>query len=105
MNSEQNIFQQSFTTIVEEQYLKKDKRDIWKDSTWKHISELENDDVGRREAVEGGCDVCRGCDYFCHGRRIDGFRVVANNSDTDSAFIYGNGITFQTSFRIRRKRS
>lgn len=47
MDSEQNIFQQSFTTIVEEQYLKKDKRDIWKDSPWKHISELENDDVGR----------------------------------------------------------
>ena len=42
---------ESFTTvasdIINNQYNIKQKRDIWSDSKWKHISSLENDDVGK----------------------------------------------------------
>jgi len=32
---------------VDNQYEEKQKRDIWKNSEWKHIADLENDDVGK----------------------------------------------------------
>ena len=38
-----NVFKQT----LEHQYEKKQKRDIWENSEWKHIAELENDDVGK----------------------------------------------------------
>lgn len=34
------------TNLINAKYKKKQKRDIWANSKWKHISELENDDVG-----------------------------------------------------------
>ena len=34
------------TRLINEKYIKKQKRDIWSDSQWKGISKLENDDVG-----------------------------------------------------------
>ena len=36
-----------FTNILEKKYQEKQKRDIWENSPWKHIAELENDDVGK----------------------------------------------------------
>lgn len=35
------------TDIVNAKYQEKRRRDIWENSEWKHISDLENDDVGR----------------------------------------------------------
>jgi hypothetical protein len=35
------------TNIINKQHIKKKRRDIWANSKWKNISELENDDVGR----------------------------------------------------------
>lgn len=34
------------TDLIKKKYEKKVKRDIWEDSKWKNIAELENDDVG-----------------------------------------------------------
>ena len=36
-----------FTNILEKKYQEKQKRNIWENSPWKHIAELENDDVGK----------------------------------------------------------
>ena len=48
-----SIFKQS----LEEQYEKKQKRDIWENSEWKHIAELENDDTGKvgESVINGWC--------------------------------------------------
>lgn len=43
---ETNSFTTLATNLINNQYIKKQKRDIWGDSKWKNISELENDDVG-----------------------------------------------------------
>ena len=34
------------TDLINKKHIQKQKRDIWTDSEWKNISELENDDVG-----------------------------------------------------------
>lgn len=47
VNDKSNEFKDIFTNILEKQYEKKKKRDIWEMSKWKHIAELENDDVGK----------------------------------------------------------
>ena len=39
-------FTQLATDLINKKYEKKQKRDIWDDSNWKNISNLENDDVG-----------------------------------------------------------
>lgn len=46
--------------LVEKQYEKKQNRNIWENSKWKHIAELENDDVGRvgENFVQTLCDTC-----------------------------------------------
>ena len=44
---ENNTFTDLATTLINKKHKKKQKRDIWSDSKWKFISELENDDVGR----------------------------------------------------------
>jgi hypothetical protein len=41
-----NVVAKMLIDIVETQYTKKDKKDIWKLSEWRHIAELENDYVG-----------------------------------------------------------
>ncbi len=41
-----NSFTKLATNIINKQHEKKQKRDIWSDSKWKNISDLENDDVG-----------------------------------------------------------
>ena len=35
------------TNIIDGIYDKKKKRNIWENSAWAHIAELENDDVGK----------------------------------------------------------
>lgn len=48
--SSTNVNQSGFINIaielINKKYEKKQKRDIWEDSKWRHIAELENDDVG-----------------------------------------------------------
>ena len=43
MNEVENML----VNIVTTQYQRKEQRDIWKTSQWKHIAELENDYVGK----------------------------------------------------------
>jgi hypothetical protein len=45
------------TDLINKKHEKKKKRDIWSDSQWKNISELENDDVGGvgEEIIERLC--------------------------------------------------
>jgi len=37
----------TFKKTVDAKYAEKEKRDIWENSPYKHIAELENDDVGK----------------------------------------------------------
>tara|TARA_B100000768_G_scaffold109553_1_gene101603 strand:- start:1185 stop:1844 length:660 start_codon:yes stop_codon:yes gene_type:complete len=43
---ENNNFTELATGLIQKKYENKQKRNIWGDSKWKYISELENDDVG-----------------------------------------------------------
>jgi len=45
------------TNLINKKYTQKQKRDIWGNSEWKNISELENDDVGGvgEEIINGFC--------------------------------------------------
>ena len=47
MHNTENIMMSLFKNILEEKYKQKEKRNIWENSPWKHIAELENDDVGK----------------------------------------------------------
>ena len=42
----ENLITTFVTNLINQKYEKKQKRDIWDNSKWKNISELENDDVG-----------------------------------------------------------
>lgn len=46
-NEDANSFTTIATNIINKKHNQKVKRDIWGNSKWKHISDLENDDVGR----------------------------------------------------------
>tara|TARA_Y100001970_G_scaffold292603_1_gene434631 strand:- start:2442 stop:3104 length:663 start_codon:yes stop_codon:yes gene_type:complete len=52
-------FTQVFTEITNNTYEKKKKRNIWDDSHWKHIAELENDDVGKvgEQTIQKFCEI------------------------------------------------
>jgi hypothetical protein len=65
-----------FTAVVEFQYVKKKKRNIWDDSEWKHISELENDDVGK--VGENMIQKC--CEEAKILSNIDGSKTKDQNS-------------------------
>jgi len=45
-NQDSNSFTTLATNLINKKHTKKQKRDIWGNSEWKNISELENDDVG-----------------------------------------------------------
>lgn len=45
-NQESNSFTTLATNLINKKHTQKKKRDIWSDSKWKNISDLENDDVG-----------------------------------------------------------
>ena len=45
-NQGPNSFTELATNLINDKYKQKQKRNIWEDSDWKNISELENDDVG-----------------------------------------------------------
>ena len=47
IHNTENIMMSLFKNILEEKYKQKEKRNIWENSPWKHIAELENDDVGK----------------------------------------------------------
>ena len=46
--------------VIEVQHQKRQTRDIWKDSEFKYIAELENDDVGKigESYIQTICDSC-----------------------------------------------
>lgn len=45
-NQNSNSFTTVATSLINKKHTQKQKRDIWGNSKWKNISELENDDVG-----------------------------------------------------------
>jgi len=45
-NQVPNSFTTTATDLINKKHMQKQKRDIWSNSEWKNISELENDDVG-----------------------------------------------------------
>jgi hypothetical protein len=46
------------TNLINQKYVKKQKRDIWHESKWENISKLENDDVGKvgEEIINHFCE-------------------------------------------------
>lgn len=67
MENQTEILEESLTEIatklINKKHDAKQKRDIWGESQWKHISELENDDVGKV-----GEEII---DCFCQKASID----------------------------------
>tara|TARA_A100001011_G_scaffold323285_3_gene345134 strand:+ start:3136 stop:3780 length:645 start_codon:yes stop_codon:yes gene_type:complete len=47
MDTTTETFTNLATNIINNMYSKKMKRNIWENSKWKHIADLENDDVGK----------------------------------------------------------
>lgn len=49
------------TNIIDAIYDKKKKRNIWENSAWAHIAELENDDVGKagENIIAQFCSICK----------------------------------------------
>ena len=48
-------------STLEDQYKKEKKKNIWNDSEWKHIAELENDGVGNygEQLIQKICEFAK----------------------------------------------
>ena len=85
-------FASIFTTYTEEQYDKKTKRNIWENSTWKHIAELENDDVGK----VGEITVHKYCEAAGIDVNIDGMKTKELGGGNGDGIINGRSVEIKT---------
>tara|TARA_Y100000389_G_scaffold204528_1_gene257724 strand:+ start:84 stop:647 length:564 start_codon:yes stop_codon:yes gene_type:complete len=73
-------------------YEKKQKRDIWKDSDWKHISELENDDVGK----VGESVISEFCNKTSISSDINGLKTKQLGGGIGDGIINGRSVEIKT---------
>ena len=101
------VVEQSFTyiatNIINEIHKRKQKRDIWVESKWKHISELENDDVGKA----GETIIHKLCNNASVEADIDGLKtkqvgggegdgtINQKTVEIKTARLSSNGVSFQ----------
>lgn len=85
-------FANILTTNVNDMYDKKQKRDIWKDSDWKYISELENDDVGK----VGESVISDFCKKTSISSDIDGIKTKKLGGGIGDGIINGRSIEIKT---------
>jgi hypothetical protein len=82
-----------FMSTLETQYEKKQKRNVWDNSEWKHISELENDDVGKI----GERTIQKWCENSNIPSNIDGLKtkekICGGKGD---GTIYGKSVEIKT---------
>lgn len=81
-----------FKETVEEKYNAKQKRDIWEHSEWKHIAELENDDVGK----VGETFIQRLCDESRIEAEIDGCKTKKRGGGYGDGTIKGKTCEIKT---------
>jgi hypothetical protein len=90
--------------LIDMKYKKKQKRDIWSDSKWKYISELENDDIGKvgEEIIHNFCHISSisafidgsKSKYLYDGCVGDGF-INSKSVEIKTARLSSNGVSFQ----------
>lgn len=91
-------FCDDFVNVVRKQHDKKMKRDIWTDSKWKLVKNLDIDDVGK--IGEMTIDkLCKKCGISCHinGKKGNIGDGVINNKTVEikTSRLSSNGRTFQ----------
>ena len=79
-------------SLINKKYEKKRKRDIWEDSQWKNISNLENDDVGGvgEEIIS---DLCSRAGIICE---IDGKKTKQSGGGKGDGTISGETCEIKT---------
>ena len=79
--------------IINDLHMKKEKRNIWEDSRWKHIAELENDDVGKagEKMVDTFCRLA-GVEASIDGMKTKERGGGGNGDGT----IYGKSVEIKT---------
>ena len=78
------------TDLINKKNIKKNKRDIWGDSNWKHISFLEKDDVGK----VGEQIIYNFCKLSSIPAEIDGVKTKQIGGGNGDGFINGRSCFF-----------
>ncbi len=78
--------------IIEKQHKKRMLRDIWKDSKWFHIAQLENDDVGKI----GENFIQRICDLANISAKINGLDTKKIGGGNGDGTIYDKTVEIKT---------
>ena len=83
---------QSAIDLIDRQYEKKTKRDIWANSPWKNIAALENDDVGKvgEQIIES---FCKRSSIDCD---IDGTKTKKAGGGIGDGNIYSRSVEIKT---------
>lgn len=87
-----NEVEKALVNIVTTQYQRKEKRDIWKASEWKHIAELENDYVGK----VGESFLQKLCDDSNITASIDGTKTKELGGGCGDGIINGRTVEIKT---------
>jgi hypothetical protein len=80
------------TSIVNTQFERKQKKDIWENSPWKHIAELENDYVGK----VGEQFLQQICDAVGLDASIDGTKTKEIGGGVGDGVINGRSVEIKT---------
>jgi len=96
-------FTQIATRVINKKYETKKERNIWENSTWKNISELENDDVGGagEDIINHFCKKCNidsdidGTKTKQIGGGIGDGKIKGRTCEIKTARLGSSGITFQ----------
>lgn len=92
INRTVNEVEKILVNIVTTQYQRKEKRDIWKTSEWKHIADLENDYVGK----VGESFLQKLCDDSNITASIDGTKTKELGGGCGDGIINGRTIEIKT---------
>jgi hypothetical protein len=92
INRTANEVEKALVNIVTTQYQRKEQRDIWKTSEWKHIADLENDYVGK----VGESFLQKLCDDSNITASIDGTKTKELGGGCGDGIINGRTVEIKT---------
>ena len=85
-------FKNIFINVLENKYNQKQNRNIWENSSWKHIAELENDDVGK----VGESTIHKYLQFSGIDCNIDGSKTKELGGGCGDGFIKGHSVEIKT---------
>lgn len=85
-------FKNIFVNVLENKYNQKQKRNIWENSPWKHIAELENDDVGK----VGELTIHQYLQFSGIDCNIDGLKTKELGGGCGDGMIKGHSVEIKT---------